>query len=275
MTDFPVTLANARSHEITSTTGARYRISLWTPPGEPPPAGWPAIFVLDANALFATFVETLMRSSRRPDATGIAPAAVIGIAHAGDELFATERRFHDYTFGPSPLASVDQTGGGEAFTAFVTDQLMTAIDALAPLDAARRLLFGHSLAGYFVLQVLMRYPRAFHTFAAISPSIWWDELSLRERLDTIDDPQARVMIAVGEWESEVPPWQRRKPGYERLVARRRERRMVARAQAMAGDLQSRLGSDRVVFHHFPEEDHASVLMVAIQRTLRFALCPQH
>ncbi|GHB28690.1 alpha/beta hydrolase [Salinicola rhizosphaerae] len=270
----PVTLADTRVQELEAASGERYRLSLWTPPGEPPPRGWPAIHVLDANALFATFVEALKRSSRRPDATGIAPAAVVGIAHAGDALFATERRFRDYTFGPSVHVDKTDVGGGEAFAAFLDDRVSVDMASLAPLDPDRRILFGHSLAGYFVLQMLLRHRQAFETFVAISPSIWWDESSLRQRLAALDDSRARVFMAVGEWESVLPPWQRDIPGREALLARRRERRMVERARDMAGELETRLGRERVTFQEFPQEDHASVLMVAIQRALRFALPPK-
>ncbi|WP_277810081.1 alpha/beta hydrolase [Chromohalobacter canadensis] len=250
-----------------------YRISLWMPPGQPPEAGWPVIYVLDANALFATFVEAILRGSRRPDATGIGAAAVVGIAHEGDELFATERRYRDYTFGPSTLVPASQAGGGEAFLTFIVDQLAPGLREEFALDGARQVLFGHSLAGYFVLYALMARPGAFRTFAAISPSIWWDEAGLHERMAALRGHAARVFVAVGEWEGEAAPWQRLAPGYEQLMQRRRERRMIPRAQSMARALSGVLGEERVRFHNFPEEDHASVLMIAIQRTLRFALAP--
>ena len=81
--------------------GQAYRISVWVPPGTPPPGGFPTICVLDANALFGTFVELVRRSSRRPDATGIVPTAVVGIAHDGDDLFAEALRRRDFTAGPA------------------------------------------------------------------------------------------------------------------------------------------------------------------------------
>ena len=84
------------------------------------------------------------------------------------------------------------------------------------------------------------------------------------------DALPRVFLAVGEWEEAVPPWQRQHPGYEQLVARRAQRRMVASARELAADLARWLDASRVAFRLFPEEDHASILMVAVQRTLRFA-----
>ncbi|MHB0774553.1 alpha/beta hydrolase [Halomonas sp. WWR20] len=275
MTDLqPVRLANTQTRTLyAEANGASYQISLWIPPGQPPADGWPVIYVLDANALFATFVEAIQRGSRRPDATGIGAAAVVGIAHADGDLYATESRYRDYTFGPSTMIAKTRVGGGEAFLSFIVDQLAIGLREEFVLNASRQILFGHSLAGYFVLHALMSRPGAFQTHAAISPSIWWDEASLCARVAALSGHEARVFVAVGEWEGEAAPWQRLAPGYEQLMQRRRERQMIPKAQAMARELSGVLGEEQVTFHNFPEEDHASVLMIAIQRALRFALAP--
>lgn len=275
----PLTWPGTQVRRLRAASGVQYRVSIWLPPGTPPPGGFPAFYVLDANALFGTFVEALRRSSRRPDATGIHPAAVIGIAHDGDELFMEADRRRDFTMGlPAHEVVADAVGGAPAFLAFILDELAPQLRRELPLDGARQTLFGHSLAGHFVLQALAARPGAFRTWAAISPSIWWDEAGLRAALTAALGPLARaavadaprVFMAAGEWEDAVPPWQRRHPGYEQLVARRAQRHMVASARALADELTAWLGSGRVVFRLFPEEEHASIVMIAVQRVLRFA-----
>lgn len=258
--------------------GQNYRISIWVPPGEAPAGGFPAIYVLDANALFGTFVEGIRRSSRRPDATGVVPTAVIGIAQeeadGSQPLYAEALRRRDFTAGPPadeappPAGTV---GGAHAFLSFIVDELAPALRAELPLNRTRQTLFGHSLAGQFVLQALAARPDAFRHWAAISPSIWWDEADLRTRLSSAlpHASHPRLFMAVGEYEGEVPPWQRAQPGYEQLVARRAKRQMVASAQALAAELGPRFGEGEFTFRVFPEEDHASILMIAAQRTLRF------
>ncbi|MFT3778761.1 MAG: alpha/beta hydrolase-fold protein [Ottowia sp.] len=253
--------------------GTGYRVNVWLPPGPPPPAGFPALYVLDGNALFGTFVEAVRRGSRRPDATGIGPAAVIGIAHDGDELFADALRRRDYTPGPpAGEAAPGAVGGAAAFLAFIADELAPLLRSELPLDGTRQTLFGHSLAGFFVLHALAARPQAFRTWAAISPSIWWDPAGLHAALAAAlkDAHGPRVFMAVGEWEDAVPPWQREHPGHAQLVARRAQRRMVGNAQALAAALAGWLGPAQVAFRVFPEEDHASILMIAAQRALRFA-----
>ena len=258
-----------------SANGTAYRVSLWLPPGEPPPGGFPVICVLDANALFGTFVEGVRRSSRRPDATGIVPSAVIGIAPDDEALYAEGARRRDFTWGPpanEAAPPADSVGGGAAFLSFLLDELLPALQRELPLNPTRQTLFGHSLAGHFVLQALAERPEAFRTWAAISPSIWWDEAGLRARLAATlpGRTDTRLFMAVGEYEGDVPPWQRNLPGYEQLVARRGQRQMVRSAEALAVDLHAWLGDDRFTFRVFPEEDHASILMIATQRVLRFS-----
>lgn len=272
----PVTLPGTQSRTLrAAANGCTYRISLWVPPGPAPAGGFPAICVLDANALFGTFVEALRRSSRRPDATGIDARIVIGIAHDGDELFANAQRQRDFTLGPAAgsTAQADDHkafGGAPAFLGFIVDELLPALRRELPLNPARTALFGHSLAGQFVLQALAARPRAFSHWAAISPSIWWDEAPLHQRLAAaLPGSGARAFLAVGEWEGELPPWQRDHPAAQQTAARRAQRRMVERARTLAGALGEWLGEGHVLFRLFPEEDHASVLMIATQRVLRW------
>lgn len=271
-----LTMNNADIFERTAASGAVYCISLWVPPGTPPVGGWPVVYVLDGSAMFATFVEAIQRSGRRPDATGIGMAAVVGIAHActgtDERLFATEHRYRDYTFEPSALVETSVSGGGAKFLAFIADQLAPELAATHGFNAARQTLFGHSLAGYFVLGALAVRPGVFGCYAAISPSVWWHPEALNARLEALDrDAAARiggVLVAVGEWEGEPAPWLEGSPTLETVMQRRRERRMIGHSRETAATLDRLLGGERVRWRCFPEEDHASIVMIAIQRTLR-------
>jgi hypothetical protein len=190
-------------------------------------------------------------------------------------LFANTLRRRDYTWGSpadEPAPAEGAVGGGPSLLTFLVDELAPALRAELPLDVARQTLFGHSLAGQFVLQALAERPDAFRTWAAISPSIWWDRAGLTARLAGALPGAAgpSLFMAVGEWEGEVPPWQRPHAGHAELVARRAQRSMVGNAETLAQAMSGWLGPERFAFRIFPDEDHASVVMVACQRTLRFA-----
>ena len=264
---------------IAQANAATYRISLWVPPGTPPEGGWPVVYVLDANTLFATFVEAIQRSGRRPDATGIGMAAVVGIAHADERMFATEHRYRDYTFEPSALIESKASSGGEAFLIFIADQLVPELEAEFGFNPLRRSLFGHSLAGYFVLNALAVRPEIFGHYAAISPSVWWHREALIARLNRLNQDTAAhiggVLVAVGEWEGKPAPWLVGSEGLAQLLQRRGERQMIANASAMADLLRGVLGERRTTYRCFAEEDHSSIVMIAVQRTLRLMFSQHH
>lgn len=261
---------------LANKSGAAYQVRIWTPQGDAPEGGWPVVYVLDAKAMFGTFVEAIQRSGRRPDATGIGMAAVVGIAHLGEGLFATEQRYRDYTFEPSPLVESTLAGGGLNFLSFIVDQLAPELSLECGFNPARQSLFGHSLAGYFVLNALALRPDAFCYYAAISPSIWWNPAALTARINALHREAVAgvrgVLIAVGEWEGQPAPWLLGPDGLAAeklaiLMARRAERQMIAQAGALAERLRPVL-TERLSYRCFPEEDHASIVMIAIQRSLR-------
>ena len=69
----------SRSTLRSSETGLHYEIFVYVPDIEPPVGGFPVVYVLDGNSDFITVAETVRRVSRRPKATGIDPAIVVGI----------------------------------------------------------------------------------------------------------------------------------------------------------------------------------------------------
>lgn len=264
----PATVPGTRSWTMDA-NGSAYRISVALPPGDPrPPGGLPTLYLLDANAGFATVAETQRRLGRRPDATRVGPAIVVGIGHPGDALYDAGRRRRDYTPGHAAAPG----GGAEAFLAFIEERVKPAVAGMAPVDPDRQILVGHSLAGYFALWVLTRRAAAFQGYVAVSPSLWRDE-TLKSAITAIGGARPRVFIAAGEWEEKLAPWQAGRPDAGEIAARRAERRMVGRARDFAAALAARVGPDRVSFALFPGEDHASVFAVAVSRAMRMMLEP--
>lgn len=247
-------------------TGDAYRVDIAVPGGAAPGPGWPLVLLLDASGCFGTCVEALGRMSRRPDATGVVPMVVAGIS-APEGMADTARRRRDFT---SAVAGVPGSGGAPGFLRFIEEQVKPLIARKAPLDPARQTLFGHSLAGYFTLWCLASHARSFQSYAAISPSIWWDSDGLTAALADAPLTDRQVLICLGEWEDALPPWQLAAPGSSEVIARRAGRRMLDHARAVSAQLAAIHGSDRVQFRFLPEEDHASIVSAAIPRMLRMA-----
>ena len=264
-----VAIPRSASRVLCGSDGQSYVLHLaW--PSEPPPAvGYPVIYALDGNAVFGTMVETIRLRSRRADATGVVPAVVVGIGYEIDGPYDRERRARDYT--------PERAGGADVFRRFIEHDVKPAVQASLPIDPMRQTLFGHSLAGLFVLHTLLVTPRAFETYIAVSPSIWCDRSGLAAAIDDVESDagqplrDARVMLTVGEYEQVLAPWQSGDEA-EDIARRRRERRMVDDAR----DLSVRLAGlvRHAAFDLFAGEDHASTVTVSISRSVRFCLDPR-
>jgi predicted alpha/beta superfamily hydrolase len=280
-----------------SRSGTSYHVAVAEPIGPAPPGGYPIVYMLDAGSSFATMVEAIRARCRRPDATGVGPAFVVGIGMhgmndggAGERAESRARRTYDYTPGPAVTpddhsipGGADGAGGADAFCWFLEQELIPVverdiIESGKRVDPRRRVLFGHSLAGFFALWMLTRGSRAFDAVIAASPSIWWNPPLLLDPLAVpgeapwraaADAWRPRVMLTVGEHEQRRAPWQPMDAWTDDAIRRRTERRMVDAAREMASAL-GRAGAI-VDFHEFAGEDHASVVILSIARALRFAL----
>lgn len=262
--------------------GAPYRIFLRIPLGEPPARGWPAIHLLDANAVIATTVEALRVQAAYPLGTGIRDAVVVGIGYPTEAAYDSVRRSWDY--GPPPGQGYPphseggpevRTGGAEAFLCFIEEELKPAIASRVQLDAARQAIFGHSFGGLFVLYALFTRPGAFRDWIAISPAIWWEEHNLLRFAPEgwlARAHQARVLLGVGEYEQDLAPFQRGAADAEERSRRLQEAKTLDETLAMAERL-TEAGCD-ATFVAFEGETHMSVLPVAINRAVRFAFGPQ-
>jgi predicted alpha/beta superfamily hydrolase len=264
-------------------SGAEYVIFISTPVQPPPKGGYPAIYLLDANAAFATMVEALTMQSSRPATTGVLPAIIIGIGYPTDLPLDPVRRTHDYTpavaaalLSPRPDGtSWPPTGGADDFLDFIEADLQPIIRRDFPVDTSRQGLFGHSFGGLFVLHTLFTRPAAFRSYVAGSPSIWFGDRSIlnSERAFTAQlsvAPQPlRLMIGVGGLEQTIPAGTPVDSARAAWIARNR---MVDNAQDMAARLRELAphGLD-LRYEEFPGENHASVMPALISRALRGAL----
>jgi len=263
----PFALSNTHSR-VEQANGGSYRISIAVPTGPAPAEGFPVLYLLDAGATFATVVETHRRLARRPDATGVGPACIVGIGHESRSLYDPDLRQKDF------LAT-----GAESFLDYLS-VLHRRLEGALSLDPSRRVLAGHSLAGLFTLWTLVHRPQAFSAYVSLSPSLWSNP-ELQAQATGLahgagNDPAGNrpsVFIGVGGWEEVLPPWMAGQPGSEEIQARRAQRRMASNAEAFARTLQTLNGGPETAFQLFPDEDHASVFAAGISRAMRHVLAP--
>lgn len=244
---------------------------------------FPVLYLLDANASFASVVETNRRLSRRPDATQVAPAMIVGIDGDSEALYDTSLRkklYSDLTVSEGTQATA--TEGAAAFLDFICSTLRPVIERAFPADADRQSLMGHSLAGYFTLWTLANKPDAFQGYSAISPSLWhnahtldalssgqWRRMSDRTRAQ----PSPSVFLAVGQWEESLAPWQHQHSNASGIADRRQSRRMVSNLLTLGASLKQQLGEEKVNYRAYEDEDHASIFSSTLSRAMRHLLAP--
>lgn len=271
-----VTMPGSQQRVMRSRVGNRdYRILIAEPTGPPPPAGFPVIYVLDGNAHFETMVYAT-RLQASPDRQ-IGPAVVVGIGYQTDTPLDKVARRYDLT---PPLtdkwqppqepgaSSADgiRYGGESDFLRFITEDLQPRISREFRVDPTRQAIFGQSLGGLFVLHVLFTRPRAFSTYIAASPSIWWDNDSIlnEEKAFAAHDCRADLRVSVlltsGDLERRTPLVT--VPG----AVGRTPDDAKAMAERLAGLKRCAV---RAVYQEFAGEGHVSAIPAEISRSVRF------
>lgn len=174
--------ADLTSHNLSQKVvpvGPGYRLFLAVPQAPVPACGWPILYMLDGNAAFDFLT---------PEHLALVPGlVVVGVGYDTDRQFSRQQRTLDFTPPDGPGDGIrpdhvhqDRMAGGAAmFLDLLTGPLRNAAEAGLPVDPSRRTLWGHSFGGLFTLYAILSRPDAFARFAAISPSIWWDEALIR------------------------------------------------------------------------------------------------
>lgn len=286
----PVTVIRSQQYDFTSKINGRaYRIFIAKPLIPPPATGYPVVYVFDANAYFATTVEASRGLSFGPEARA---AVIVGIGYPTDNLGATlSLRMKDMTTPitpeafaatrPGPGESAANTGGLDAYLQVIEQEVKPLVARQMRIDPTDQTLFGHSLGGLAVLRALFTEPTAFRTFAASSPSIWWnsrailgDEPAFVARVERLE-VEPRIFIDVGGLEQTSLA---AAPGMTlaESQAAAEKFRMVGNAQELGARLAAVKGGPhyQVSTHVFPDETHMSVIPAATSRALRFALDPK-
>lgn len=130
-------------------TGTTYPLSVFIPPsGTTRRSDLPVIVALDGESWFQTLTEVV--------ATAATPAIVVAVHTAG-------QRGRDYV----PANACTAGGGGQDdYFRFVRDELLPYIAQTIGGASDKRVLFGHSHGGSFVLHALFAEPAAGHSFQA-------------------------------------------------------------------------------------------------------------
>lgn len=171
-------LAYRFSHlDLDSRDGQRhYRLWIGEPQRPAPASGYPVLWMLDGNAAISAFAPQQLQAL----ANGQAPL-LVAIGYQTDQRIERSARTYDYTPVVPGLAEQrdpltgQASGGVDAFLDLLEQRMRPMVAAVAPIDAQRQMLWGHSYGGLAVLHTLFTRPWLFSDYAAASPSLWWND----------------------------------------------------------------------------------------------------
>jgi hypothetical protein len=171
------------------------------------------------------------------------------------------------------IAQTFATGESEAFLAFIDEELRPALAEAFPIDPDDFTLTGQSFGGLFVLSTLLRRPKAFRRYLAVSSSLWWDDGALVKLAEQVTanspPPLASVYMCTGELENQARFRVQFGPVKELVPPSMQRADMMGDMFIMQGILQRWVGDDfSVEAHIFPQESHESIMGAAFSRGLR-------
>lgn len=180
---------------------------------------YPTVYVLDGGALFPMFsayYRYLNFGEEMPD------SIIVGISYGSDSVEEGNFRSTDYS---APAESREYWGGAANYQSFLSDELIPLIEDNYRSDAERRIIFGQSMGGQFVLFTALTLPELFWGHIASNPALHRNLPFFLERFSyaqetgssklfvssgTLDDPQFREPAQewIRHWNGRIKkPWQ--------------------------------------------------------------------
>jgi len=215
-------IGDARYHRVESgIVGRGYHVYVKLPDGYDDAAQtvYPTLYLLDGGELFpmlAAYYRYLNFGEGIPD------AIVVGIAYGSATLEGGNYRSTDYS---APSKEREDWGGAGRFQGFLEKELLPMVEATYRSDPERRIVFGHSMGGQFVLYTALTEPGLFWGHIASNPALhrnlpfFLERFSFSEETGptklfvasaTLDDPQFRTPAKewMRQWsERTKKPWQ--------------------------------------------------------------------
>ncbi|ALN57771.1 esterase [Lysobacter enzymogenes] len=247
----------------------RWRIHLAIPRQRAGRDGYAALYMLDGNAALMEFDAPLLDRLAR----GRAPVLAF-VGYDNELRIDGAARTRDYT--PSAvddgLGQGPRGGGAAAFAAALAERIQPEVRRRARIDRSREALWGHSLGGLFVLDLLYTRADAFAQWFPASPSLWWDngrELGAPERQFLQGELRRPAGVAIMQGGSERAP--NRGPGDAarsddpRVAAHRARIAAVPAdaAQQLAQRLQAKPGL-RACYREFAGLGHGPMLRASVR-----------
>jgi len=221
-TQFLHGIGDTRYHHLESeNVGRGYHIYVMLPDGYAANESgeYPTLYVLDGGGLFPLFsayYRYLRFSEEVPD------SIIVGISYGTDLFEEGTFRSTDYS---APSTEREYWGGAANYQSFLSSELLPLIEKSYRADPARRIVFGQSMGGQFVLYTALTQPELFWGHIASNPALHRNLSFFLGRFGdaqetgssklfvssgTLDDPQFRQPAQewIRHWNARIEkPWQ--------------------------------------------------------------------
>ena len=130
-----------------------------------PELSYPTLYVLDGGALFpllAAYYRYLRFAGEIPD------LIIVGISYGTDSFEQGNFRSTDYT---APAPDRDYWGGAGRFQSVLAEELLPLVENRYRARSDRRIVFGQSIGGQFVLYTALTRPALFWGHVASNPAL--------------------------------------------------------------------------------------------------------
>ncbi len=167
-TTFLQGLGDSHYHRLSSkVVGRNYHVYVMLPAGytEQPQQDYPTIYLLDGGELFPLFTayyRYLHFGEEMP------AAIIVGISYGSDTFEGGNFRSTDYTAASNER---EYWGGASAFQKVLQDEVFPLIENNYRSQSDKRIIFGHSLGGQFVLYTAQTEPDLFWGYIASNPAL--------------------------------------------------------------------------------------------------------
>lgn len=161
-------IGDTRYHQIESgSAGRSYQVLVGLPAdySESPDTRYPTVYVLDGGELYpllAAYQRYLFSAGEVPE------SIIVGISYGTGDWKVGNDRSHDYT---APAAEREHWGGAPEFQSFLRDELLPMIESRYRSRTDRRIIFGQSIGGQFVLYTAQTRPGLFWGHIASNPAL--------------------------------------------------------------------------------------------------------
>jgi len=207
---------------------------------------YPVIILLDGAVFFQTTGGIIRFMSSNRNGNYLMPESI---------LIAIENvdRRRDFTVTKIVTKRGNTSGGGRKFLDFIHKELLPYIDKTYRSDKHRTLI-GHSLGGLLTLNAFMDANSAFDAFISIDPSIWWNDMQMKEKVSTTSTDSFTRKLYIATANQGEAKYERNKKRHDRLFE------LLQKQSAKQEFLE---------LQYFKNEDHRSVPLKAIYDGLKF------